>query len=247
MPTLFIWILLLFVSSISYAGNVATDIQLDAIRAKYNLPALGAASYMVSSTNPIYTSKISGVRKWGHPAKAQGTDKFHLGSCTKAMTATQVAIYIEKGLLNWNTTLAQLFPELSVTMHPYFKTVTVAMLAAHRSGISIDITQVNGGTLWQTIRDPNLNAMKGRYLVAQTVLRLAPQTLPGTSFSYNNINYIILGAILEKISNQPWETLITNQLFIPLNMTSCGFGPAGNPDAFNPDSRSTMATSSYQW
>ena len=45
------------------------------------------------------------------------------------------------------------------------------------------------------------------------------------TFSYSNAGYIIVGAILERVSGKQWETLIRDRLFTPLKMTSAGFGP----------------------
>jgi len=38
-------------------------------------------------------------------------DQFHIGSCTKSMTATLAAMFIEEGKLRWDTTIAEVFPE----------------------------------------------------------------------------------------------------------------------------------------
>jgi CubicO group peptidase (beta-lactamase class C family) len=45
------------------------------------------------------------------------------------------------------------------------------------------------------------------------------------SFTYSNAGYIILGAIVERAAHKPWEQLIRDELFTPLGMTGCGFGP----------------------
>ena len=44
---------------------------------------------------------------------------------------------------------------------------------------------------------------------------------------YSNQGYAIVGAMLEKLTGTPWETLITERLFKPLHMDSAGFGPPG--------------------
>src|SRR4030095_15378013 len=53
----------------------------------------------------------AGVRKRGTAERITIADRFHLGSCTKAMTATLVAMLVEDGKLNWTTTLGELFAD----------------------------------------------------------------------------------------------------------------------------------------
>src|SRR5215470_14160319 len=53
----------------------------------------------------IIAQGVAGVRKRGSAERVTLDDRFHLGSCTKAMTATLVAMLVEEGKLNWTTTL----------------------------------------------------------------------------------------------------------------------------------------------
>ena len=55
---------------------------------------------------------VAGVRKRGTAERITLNDRFHLGSCTKAMTVTLVAMLVEEGKLNWTTTLAKFLPPL---------------------------------------------------------------------------------------------------------------------------------------
>ena len=47
---------------------------------------------------------------------------------------------------------------------------------------------------------------------------------------YSNQGYAIVGAMLEKITGQDYETLMTEKLFKPLHMDTAGFGPPGTTD-----------------
>jgi len=196
----------------------------ESIRIRYNLP--GLVGMIVSETGASYVAV--GVRKEGEAARIQHTDLFHLGSCTKAMTATVLAIFIERKLLTWETTLEALFP---FKIHPLYSGLTVAMLTAHRSGISGDCINFNGGGLWKSLRGFDLLPMEGRKKIAYEVLTSPPAAKPGSKFEYANFNYVIVGAILELLTAHPWETIIQNELFGPLGMTHCGFGSQSNvPD-----------------
>lgn len=208
-------------------GNEFFDI--NQIRLQYNLPALGGLERQ-NNTSQIY---ISGFRKWGDPTLATANDEFHLGSCTKAMTATLLAIYIERGLLSWDTTLDKLFPNLSSTMNPAFKSVTLGMLTTHMSGIGV--TSYDNNHLWSVISDPNLDPVEGRKYLTNVVLSAPPDFTPGQTYFYNNYNYVIAAAALERITNNAWENLITQEVFTPLGMATCGFGPPGHQQSNPPD------------
>src|SRR5258705_10422389 len=72
----------------------------------------------------IIAQGVAGVRKRGAAERITLDDQFHLGSCTKAMTATLVAMLVEEGKLNWITTLGELFADTVKPMHPAWAKVT---------------------------------------------------------------------------------------------------------------------------
>ncbi len=204
--------------------------ELEALRRKYGAPGL-AASVVKPQSIDVW---VTGLRKIGSDVKISDTDKFHLGSNTKAMTATLLAQLIEAGTLSWQSTLQEIFPELSMRVE--FLNVSVEMLAAHRSGITGDMGAIESGELWSWMWQNNSTKTNFQRLeIARRLLVFPAQHTPGTTFLYSNWNYIIIGAILEKLSNQSWEILMRKKLFEPLGMPSCGFGAAGNTEATTPD------------
>src|SRR2546423_3973948 len=83
----------------------------------------------------IIAQGVAGVRKRGTAERITLYDQFHLGSCTKAMTATLVAMIVEEGKLNWTTTLGELFADTVQPMHPAWEKVTLRQVLAHRAGL----------------------------------------------------------------------------------------------------------------
>src|SRR5688500_5478671 len=86
----------------------------------------------------IIAQGAAGVRKRGTAEHITIADRFHLGSCTKAMTATLVAMLVEEGKLNWTTTLDELFADILKPMHPAWEKVTVRQVLAHRAGLRFE-------------------------------------------------------------------------------------------------------------
>src|SRR4051812_17776610 len=86
---------------IASGAPASLDEILKPIRDKTGLPALAAA---VVRSNSIVAAGAVGVRKAGSTTSVTVEDKFHLGSCTKAMTATLVGMLVEDGHLAWTNT-----------------------------------------------------------------------------------------------------------------------------------------------
>src|SRR4026209_956932 len=83
----------------------------------------------------IIAQGAAGVRKRGTAERITLDDRFQLGSSTKAMTATLVAMLVEEGKLNWTTTLGELFADTVKPMHPAWEKVTLRQVLAHRAGL----------------------------------------------------------------------------------------------------------------
>src|SRR5262245_34666781 len=90
-------------------GAAKLSESLEDIRVRFALPALGAA---IVTTDGLAGSWATGVRRNGSDERVTVDDRWHLGSCTKAMTATLIALLVERGDLAWDKTLPQLLPEL---------------------------------------------------------------------------------------------------------------------------------------
>jgi len=90
------------VASAAPASDLAAG--LEPLRRKYTLPALAAA---VVKTGVIVAAGVVGVRALGRQDRAQIGDRFHLGSNTKAMTATLAGTLVEEGKLRTLRTITE--------------------------------------------------------------------------------------------------------------------------------------------
>ena len=200
---------------------------LEDIRKKHDLPALAV---VVVKDGAICSRTAVGVRKWGDATPITTNDVFHIGSCTKSMTATLAAILIEEGKLRWDTTIADVFPELKGKMDKCVnESVTVEQLLRHRGGVPGSPPDSAWKRAWEKEGAP----MQQRLEFIQSVLSQPPAAAPGTKMIYSNQGYSIIGAMLERLTGTPWETLITDRLFEPLHMDSAGFGPPGTIGAID--------------
>ncbi len=196
---------------------------LETLRAKHDLPALAV---IVVKAGKVCDRAAVGVRKSGDPALVTTNDVFHIGSCTKSMTATLAAMFIAEGKLRWDTTIADVFPELKGKMDKQYEAVTLEQLLTHRGGVPGRPPSAAWKQAWEQQGSP----MQQRTEFIQSVLSQPPAAAPGAKMIYSNQGYAIAGAMLEKLTGKPWETLITTRLFEPLQMKSAGFGPPGPKD-----------------
>ena len=190
-----------------------TDI-LEPIRQKYDLPAVAAA--IVNSDDLVYAGAV-GVRKIGTQIPVELDDLWQTGSNTKAMTATLVACFVRDGKLNWDTTIGDVFPELVSEFDPDFSNITIEQLLCHYAGLP---PRNYSDIIKGTVKEQRLKLLID-------ISQNKPITKPGTEPSYSNAGYIIIGAILERISEKSWEELMQTMVFEPLNMKSAGFGGTG--------------------
>ncbi len=170
-----------------------------------------------------------GVRKRGDNTPVTVDDKYHIGSCAKAMTATLAAILVERELLPWETRLRDVFP--TMTLHPACKEITLRQLLSHSSGLApFTDSEAEDPYLVKIVFGTYKTPRQGRLeVVVPALLSREPCTPPGTAFNYSNMGYVVAGAVLEALTQTSFETLLQRELFGPLELTSAGFGAPGTP------------------
>jgi CubicO group peptidase (beta-lactamase class C family) len=195
---------------------------LEPIRKKHDLPALAGA--IVNNKGLVAVGAV-GVRKRDTESAVTVEDKFHIGSDTKAMTATLIARLVEAGKLDWDTPLEKYFPDLAGSMDPELRKVTLVHLLTHHAGL-----QANFG-IGETLgsRANAGDVRKNRTAAVRKVLSEKPKNKLGEKFLYSNVGYVVAAVIAEQAADAPWEELLTERVFKPLGMRSAGFGPAGKP------------------
>lgn len=215
--------------------------QLEPICKRHQLPALAAVIITGERTE---ARGAVGVRQWGKDAPVTMNDQFHLGSCTKSMTATLIGLLVEQGKLRWETTIAEVFPEFAAKMKPAFRAVTIEQLLQHRGGVTGE-SWLHGTTFEQMHQLPGTPRQQ-RLAYVEKALQQAPEAPPGTKFIYSNMGYAIAGAMAERVMNDSWEHLMTERLFHPLHMTTAGFGAMGTPGKLDQPRQHLLAGETHQ-
>ena len=153
--------------------------------------------------------------------------RWHLGSCSKSMTAMLAAVMVEQGKLRWDMPVSEALAGSDVEIHPDFQQATIEQLLGHRAGLA---KKMVGRPIWGTLRRDGLTPVQQRHLITKTYLSEEPVTPPGTAFEYTNVGYVIVGHIIELIEDKPYEELMPELIFEPLGLASAGFGPPKGED-----------------
>ena len=194
---------------------------------KHKIPGMAAA--IVRGWN-VEAEGVAGVRKAASPELVTVQDKFHLGSDTKAMTATVCAMLVEEGKLKWSTTIAEVFPAWAPKMDPGFRAVTLEQLLTNRGGAPNNLDR---GGLWGRLWAFKGTPVGARQALMEGVTAEPPEAPPGSKYIYSNAGFAIAGHMAEEVMGKSWEELMRERLFVPLGMTSAGFGAPGDKEAVN--------------
>jgi len=153
-----------------------------------------------------YGYKDFANKKWNDPKGV-----FQLGSITKQFTSTVILQLQEQGKLGVQDKLSKYLPDF-----PNGNKITIENLLTHTSGIynyTNDNKFLNNESLKHVDMSRIIELMKSRPVEFQ----------PGTKFQYSNSNYILLGYIIQKVTGKPYEEVVRQTIFTPLQMTHSGF------------------------
>ena len=214
----FLAIIALAVMPVWGAPPQSLDRVLDPYLKEFGLPALAAAVFQNGS---IVASGAVGTRRAGMQIPVTINDHFHIGSDSKAFTALLAGQFVQEGKLQWNTTPADVFPELKPAMNAEFAKVSLEQLLSHSSGLS-DKSLVD--LIYRSYQqDGNMDEV--RYWMVKQTASAPLDHARGSKFDYSNLGYVIAGAMLERVGHESWEELVEARIFKPLNLQTAGFGP----------------------
>ena len=113
-------------------------------------------------------------------------------------------------------------------INPVWTTVTLPQLLAHGAGLRL----LADRALKSRVLSSGGDLLHQRLEIAWHTLARPPKRWPGGKFSwsgYSNLGYVLAGAVLEHLTGRAWEDLMRERLFLPLGITTGGFGPPGTP------------------
>ncbi|WP_019949740.1 serine hydrolase domain-containing protein [Hymenobacter aerophilus] len=171
---------------------------------KFNVPNMEVI--VVSRDSVLYTNSIGEATSPQTP--------YYLGSVSKSLTAFGVLRLVEEGRLTLDQPVTTLLPTLHVTGSS--TPLTVRHLLNHTSGIT---------------KRAGFSALPPLWELERTGFRLATASEPGQKHEYSNLNYALLGLLIEKISGRTFRQYMQEQVFAPLGMAHTFSGTAEQNEA----------------
>jgi len=156
-------------------------------------------SVAVSKNGEIIYQRSIGYADIGNKIRADENSTYGIGSVTSTFTAVMVLKAVEENKLRIDQTIDKFFPKI-----PNAGIITIKHLLSHQSGIH-SFTSLSAKTKNRVLRN---------------IFKSGSDFIPGNKSVYNNLNYMILTYILEKIYDKPYAELLTTYITFPLELNN---------------------------
>lgn len=147
-----------------------------------------------------------GVLELGSPERVDAHTRFAIGSTTKAMTAAAIGMLVDEGKVAWDDPVTRHLPRFELADAWVTRELRVRDLLTHRAGLG------NADFLWYG-QDTSSEEILDR------ISHLDPAYSFRSSYIYQNIMYLVAGAVIEAAGGRPWETFVSERILAPLGMT----------------------------
>lgn len=188
--------------------------EIDAIFSSVTSSGAPGLAVLVRHNGKTLFERSYGVRDLRTKPRIDAHANFRLASFTKQFTAMAIMLLVQDGKLRYDETLTEIFSDFP----DYGKSITVRNLLNHVSGLPdyedlMERTEKANGPIWspeKQIQDAEVLELLKK--------EEAGKFAPGTSWSYSNSGYVVLGLILTKASGKAYGEFLRERIFAPLKM-----------------------------
>lgn len=187
--------------------SAEADKEIDAFMKNLHKRSGFNGNVLVAKGGKIIYKNSFGWADYLHRDSLKLASTFELASVSKPLTATGIMLLVERGKLTLDQTIDEFFPDL-----PY-KEVTIKQLLTHYSGLPNYVYFTDDK--W-----PNKRKGMSNTDVIDLLIKFKPARFnaPGNRFLYNNTNYMMLAAIIEKVTEQTFTVFMQENVFQPAGM-----------------------------
>ena len=185
--------------------------EIDAFMQNLHKKSYFNGNVLVAKKGKIIYQNAIGWADYLHRDSLKINSVFELASVTKPFTATAIMMLVEEGKLKLDQDVRDFYPNF-----PYAG-ITIKLLLTHRSGMMNYVYFTDN--IWKSkhkderIGISNLDVMN---LLAE--YKPSPYNVPNRRFHYNNSNFMVLAAIIEKVSGKPYSDFMKERIFKPSGM-----------------------------
>jgi CubicO group peptidase (beta-lactamase class C family) len=166
---------------------------------------------LVARGGHVVVSRGYGLASVEHEVPNTPQTRFRIGSLTKQFTAMAIMMLQERGKLSVEDSICKYLPDCPEK----FRSITIHHLLTHTSGIPNFAYDLN-----------RVEQISQSSLLAHHMERLRGADLEfkaGERFSYSNTGYLLLGHVIERVSGEPYEQFLRENIFEPLKMNDTGY------------------------
>jgi CubicO group peptidase (beta-lactamase class C family) len=186
-------------------ANVQSKIDTD-VRALLRAGHVDGATIAIVEGGTVVYARGYGLRDLAKRLPADTETRYEIGSVTKQFTAAAILQLKAAGKIDLDATVVTYLPTV-----PHAAEITVRQLLTHTTGLD------------DYVGIPNFETLAGTPATSDDIMaRISAKPLaftPGTRFAYSSTNYLILGRIVEVVTDQRWEDYLQHHLFEPAGMT----------------------------
>jgi CubicO group peptidase (beta-lactamase class C family) len=173
----------------------------------WKVPGLAVA--VVKDGKVIYARGF-GYRDVQKGLKVTSDTLFAIGSCSKAFTATAMAILDDESKLDWDKPVRNYLPDLMLYDGYATEHIRPRDLVTHQSGLPRHDMVWYGSPL-------------SRREIFERLRHLEPSKPLHAKYQYNNLMYMTAGILIERISGATWEDFVPKKILDPLEMKASNF------------------------
>jgi len=196
------------------SSETPVDKKIDSVFSAVTSPDSPGLAVLVHKNGQRIFERGYGVPDTRSKVKIDARTNFRLASFTKQFTAMATMLLVQDGKLRYDQTLTEIFPDFPA----YGKPITVRNLLNHTSGLPdyeelMDAVEKTKGPVWtpeKQIQDAEVLEL----LKKEKNGKFAP----GTSWSYSNSGYVVLGLIVARVSGKSYGEFLHERIFAPLKM-----------------------------
>lgn len=195
---------------LTHASQKHIDKMVETAMKKGDIPGL---AILIIKDNKIFLNKGYGYANIEKKAKVNPHTQFEIASNTKAFTGYAILQLAQEGKINLNDKVSTFIPGFKMKYEDKKIDITIEQLLAQTSGIPGDITEENSYSKQYDSIENIVNFAKGKRL----------NHAPGETFEYSNMNYDILGLIIQNVTHQSYTSYIQKHVLAPLKMKHTTF------------------------
>jgi len=196
------------------SSETSMDKKIDSVFSGVTSPDTPGLAVLVHKNGRTVFERGYGVGDLCLKAQIDAHTNFRLASFTKQFTAMAIMLLVHDGKLRYDQTLSEVFPDFPA----YGKSITIRNLLNHTAGLPdyedlMDMPEKRNGATWspqKQIQDAEVLELLKK--------EKAGKFVPGTTWSYSNSGYFVLGLIVSKVSGKPYVDFLHARIFAPLKM-----------------------------